>query len=326
VAPLDPDVLARATTRGLGRPVRVEALQRLTGGASRETWAFDAIDDTGRRRLVLRRDPSSLVGQTDRGTEYGVLAAAHEAGVAVPPPRFLLDPADDLGAGFVMDHVAGETIARKILRDDEYRLARDGLVADAARALAAIHAVPTATVPPLAVLGAAEQVDQYRSLLDGFGEPHPAFELGLRRLAEQAPPPPAQPALVHGDFRLGNFVVDSEGLRAVLDWELAHLGDPAEDLGWLCVRAWRFGHGGVVAGIGSVDELLAGYAAAGGAALDAETVRYWVALGTVKWGVICIAQAFTHLHGHVRSVELATIGRRVAETEWDLLTLLDGGW
>ena len=140
-------------------------------------------------------------------------------------------------------------------------------------------------------------------------------------------PAATEPALVHGDFRNGNFVIGADGIRAVLDWELAHLGDPIEDLGWLCVKSWRFGNADLIAGgFGSLDELIAAYGDASGAAITEDAVRFWVVLGTVKWGVICIGQAFTHLIGAVRSVELAALGRRVAEMEWDLLDLLDGGW
>ena len=134
-----------------------------------------------------------------------------------------------------------------------------------------------------------------------------------------------RPRLVHGDFRNGNFIVGPDGIRAVLDWELAHLGDPIEDLGWLCVKSWRFGVvDKVVGGFGDVPALLEAYRAAGGAPVDEETLRFWIVLGTIKWGVICVGQAFTHLNGIVRSIELATLGRRVAEMEWDLLDLLDG--
>ena len=145
--------------------------------------------------------------------------------------------------------------------------------------------------------------------------------------AEHAPAERTPPALVHGDFRNGNFIVGADGIRAVLDWELAHLGDPIEDLGWLCVKSWRFGRADAVAGgFGPLSELLAAYSAAGGTAVDETTVRFWVVLGTIKWGVICAGQTLLHVNGIVRSVELAALGRRVAEMEWDLLDLLDGGW
>ena len=127
---------------------------------------------------------------------------------------------------------------------------------------------------------------------------------------------------MHGDFRMGNLLVDASGLRAILDWELAHAGDPAEDLGWLCARAWRFGGAGHVGGFGDLSTLLAAYEGAGGDAVEPERVRWWEAYAAVKWAVICALQASVHLSGATRSVELAAIGRRVCESEWDLLTLL----
>lgn len=327
MARLDSAALAPAVARFLGPDVVVDDARRVTGGASRETWLFDAISaDGATHALVLRRDPGSFAGQTDRATEYGLLAAAAEAGVPVPTVRLLLEAGDGLGSGFVMDRIEGETIPRKILRDDAYAATRSRLAAECGTIAARLHAIPVAGLPVLAVQGAEAQLDQWTQILDTFGEPHPAFELGARWMRERVPHGPATPALVHGDFRNGNFIVGPEGIRAVLDWELAHLGDPIEDLGWLCARAWRFGVDRVVGGFGDVSDLLDAYAAAGGARPDLDTLRFWIALATFKWGVMCLIQAFTHLNGLVRSVELATIGRRVVENEWDLLTLVGGGW
>lgn len=327
-ATLDLDAVARALSRVRGAGVTIGGAQRVTGGASRETWLFDATSADGTmEHLVLRRDPGALTGETERATEYHLLAAARAAAVPVPEVVVLLEPGDGLGAGFVMQRVDGETIPRRLLRDDAYAAVRPRLTAQLATLAAQIHAVPVATLPRLAVHDGAAQVGQFRDHLDAFGEPHPALELGFRWLAQHAPPPPAGPVLVHGDYRNGNVIVGPDGVRAVLDWELAHLGDPIEDLGWLCVRAWRFGESAnVVAGFGSVDELLDAYEAAGGRRPSLDTLRWWVALGTVKWAVMCKLQASAHLGGHVRSIELATIGRRVAENEHDLLELLDGGW
>jgi aminoglycoside phosphotransferase (APT) family kinase protein len=323
---IDADRLGTTCTRHLGETVTIEALRRLTGGASRETWSFDARTADGTHHaLVLRRDPGSNVGSADRSTEFRLLQAAGAAGVPVPTVRFMLDEADDLGDGFVMDRIEGETIPRRILRDEEYATARLGLTAACGKIAAQIHAVDAATLPKLMVQGPREQIDQYRVVLDTLGEPHPAFELGLRWLEDHLPETAADapPQLVHGDFRNGNFIVGPEGIRAVLDWELSHLGDPVEDLGWLCVKSWRFGNvDGTVGGFGSTDELLAAYVDAGGAPVTAEHLRYWETFGTLKWGVICEMQCFAHLQGLVRSVELAALGRRIAETEWDLLELI----
>jgi aminoglycoside phosphotransferase (APT) family kinase protein len=322
---LDEAALAAAVTRHLGGDATVENLRRLSGGASRETWAFDAAVAGERAGLVLRRDPAPAAsGQLDRSAEADVIQAAHDAGVLAPRVRFVLAADDALGAGFVMDRVDGETVARRILRDDAYDDARPRLAAQCGTQAARIHAVPTEALPSaLPTLGPRQQLDQFRAVLDGFGEPHPAFELGLRRLARDAPTVDVL-TLVHGDFRNGNFVVGREGLRAVLDWELAHLGDPIEDLGWLCVKSWRFGvTERRVGGFGDVAELRDAYGAAGGGAVDPDRLGWWEAFGTLKWGVICEMQAQAHLQGLVRSVELATLGRRIAEMEWDLLDLLD---
>ena len=235
--------------------------------------------------------------------------AAASAGVPVAP----LVAAGD---GFVVsERLEGETIPRRLLRDQQWSGARAVLARQCGLALRAIHSIPPAAVPGLVE---QDQVGQFREILDGFGYPSPAFELGFRWLEANRPPPSSSgPVVVHGDFRLGNLLVGPEGLRAVLDWEIAHLGDPMEDLGWLCVRAWRFGSPLPVAGVGEYEELFDAY---GG--VEREVVRWWEVLGTLKWGIMCIIQASTHLSGASRSVELAAIGRRVCENEHDLLLLL----
>jgi aminoglycoside phosphotransferase (APT) family kinase protein len=323
---IDAEQLGAICARHLGGPVTIEGLRRLSGGASRESWSFDTVRGDGTRLgLVLRRDPGSNIGGSDRSTEYRLLQAAGAAGVPVPTVQFLLEPGDDIGDGFVMDRIDGETIPRRILRDDEYAGARERLTGQCGAIAAQIHAVDLASLPKLAVQGPAEQITQYRGILDALGEPHPAFELGLRWLEDHVSltGPDAPPRLVHGDFRNGNFIVGPEGIRSVLDWELSHLGDPVEDLGWLCVKSWRFGNvDQPVGGFGSTDALLAAYAEAGGGTVDPDHLHYWETFGTLKWGVICEMQCFSHLTGLVRSVELAALGRRIAETEWDLLELI----
>ena len=311
--------LAIALSQHLG-PVTVARLQRLSGGASRETWAFDAVPNDGKAvPLVLQRErPGGMRATGAAATEVALLRAAAVAGV--PVPSVVADGEDDgLGAPWVVTaRVEGETIARRILRDEDLAGARSRLTAQCGTALAAVHRIPPAAVPGLA---APDPVDQHRTLLDQLGQPHPAFELGLRWLAANRPPE-GPPVVVHGDFRNGNLVVGPDGLRAVLDWELAHLGDPVEDLAWLCLRAWRFGAALPVGGFGRREELLAAYEAAGGRPVDPRALLWWEVLGTLRWGVICIVQTTAHCAGLSRSVELAAIGRRVCETEHDLLRLL----
>jgi aminoglycoside phosphotransferase (APT) family kinase protein len=244
------------------------------------------------------------------------MGLAASAGLLVPEVLVMSEGAGWGTGGMIMRRIAGETIARKLLRDDEYAPARGALTGQLGQFAARLHAVdlPVGFPEPDPLAG-------LRAQLDSFGRPSEVFELAFAELAAH-PPPGRKPVLVHGDFRLGNLIVGPEGLRAVLDWELTHLGNPAEDLGWLCVKAWRFGAGPPVAGLGSREELLAAYVSAGGADIGVDELRWWETLGTLRWGVICLTQAWTHLSGAYRSVELAAIGRRVCEQEWDLLLLL----
>lgn len=329
---LDPGALAAAAARHLGDGTTVEALRRLSGGASRELWSFEAVASDGTRRaLVLRRDPVGTGGAGGAGPiaagvdEYRLLQAAAAAGVPVPPLRFALTADDDLGHGFVMDRVDGETLGRHIVRDPALADARSRAAAQWGEALARTHAIDLdesgLAIPPADTHPAERQLDDFERLVDGFGVSRPVLELAMRWLREQAPPSTRR-VVVHGDFRVGNLIVGPEGLRSVLDWELAHVGDPAEDVGWLCVRSWRFGGAGRVGGVAELDALLDAYVAAGGEPIDAERVRYWEVFSNLRWGVICLVQTFAHLNGIRPSVELAAIGRRVAEVEHDLMELL----
>jgi len=96
-----------------------------------------------------------------------------------------------------------------------------------------------------------------------------------------------------------------------------------QDLGYLCVRAWRFGGDGPVGGFGSYEDLFAGYERISGRAVDRDAVRWWEVFGSVWWGGACMLQAWRHLSGGERSVELAAIGRRVSEQEYDVLVGLE---
>jgi len=250
--------------------------------------------------------------------------------VRVPAPLALEADGGRFGtAGFLMDHVAGQSVAPRVLRRDELAGARERLVTQLGESLAAVHSIDPSTVdgvPSLEGDPAIAACDFWEAQLDEIGEPLPATEAGLRWLRLNAPPPPERETLVHGDYRLGNFIVDEEGLAAVIDWELCHAGDPAEDLAWMCVRSWRFGNDDrPAAGLGSREELLDAYEAAGATRPDPERLRWWEAMGNAKWAVICARQAGDHLSGRRRSAELASLGRRICEPEWDLLGLIGSG-
>jgi aminoglycoside phosphotransferase (APT) family kinase protein len=313
---LSSEELAAALGRRLGG--RVRDLRRLSGGASRVTSAFELDSDEVTRPLIVQLDRGGAAPSGRVRMEGALLRAAAGAGVPVPGV-VALGERDELGTSWlVVERLDGETIPRKILRDDQWAAARRALTGQAGRALAAIHTIDPATIEGLAP---ADPLGDPLPFLDALGEVRPALELGVRWLAAHRPPSGPGVA-VHGDYRLGNFLVGPDGLRGVLDWELAHTGDPAEDIGWLCAPAWRFGGSGEVGGFGDLSDLLAAYSAAGGEVMTPDRVHWWQVYATVKWATICALQASAHLSGVSRSVELATIGRRVCESEWDLFGLL----
>jgi len=311
--------LAAVLEPALGSGTAIEDLRTLTGGASRTTWAFDATTGSQRRSLILRIGPPDDV---HAGMELEARAQAAAAAVGAPVPHVLVadDSVDPLGNPFLIcDAIGGETIVRRIQRQlDDTDRAR--LLRQCGEALAAIHRADT-DLPGLTL---EDQLAEWREQLDTMADTTATFEWAFRWLAANRPAP-SPPHLVHGDFRMGNLIVDGSGLAAVLDWELVHVGEVYEDLAWFCIRAWRFGAPLDLAagGLGSIEDFLHAYENAAGATVDRTAFHWWLVLATLRWGVICRYQAERHLSGQTRSVELATIGRRVCETEWDLLNLLD---
>lgn len=330
LAPSDLETQLEAlAVRHFGAGARVECVDTALGGGSNRTTFFRVREAGGTTplRLVLRQEtyraPKSPFIRPD--WQYALVRAAHDAGVPVPRPYFLLEPTDGLGRGFVMERVDGEGLPRRILRDPVFAETRPRLASQCAEILAAIHRVDTAPLHFLAEIPESrDPIDAQRQRLDFYDEAHPALELGLRWLEERRQASPGT-RLVHGDFRNGNFLVGREGIRAVLDWECSHAGDPLEDLGWLCTRSWRFGSEEFpVGGFGRRTELYRHYAASGGVDVDPARVHYWEVYGLVRWAVINLMQAHGHVFEGRSSVVFAACGRNVAEIEYDLLKTLDG--
>lgn len=303
----------------LGTPVAVENLHALTGGASRTTWSFEAVTEADRRSLILRTGPPDDV-HAGMELEARVQAAARAAGAPVPHVLVADDSVATLGNPFLIcDEIKGETIVRRIQRQlDEP--GRERLLRQCAQAVAAIHRADAGDPG----LTREDPIGEWRERLDGMGDTTATFEWAFRWLTAHQPPV-SPTVLVHGDYRMGNLIVDGSDLAAVLDWELVHVGAAYEDLAWFCVRAWRFGapasHG--AGGLGSIESFLRSYEEASATTVDRVGFHWWLVLATLRWGVICRYQAERHLSGQTRSVELATIGRRVCENEWDLLELLE---
>lgn len=312
----DDEELARAIERRLSelwkRPVAVRELVRLSGGASRETYSFVADG----RPLVLRRDPAGDLREGGMPREAAVIRAADRVGVPVATVVDSAGADSTLGAGYLIaDWVEGDTRPQTLLRANPYADMHDELLREIGQAFARIHRIP---VDGLDLEPPGDPVAGLRNWYDTLAEPLPVLEAALIWLDANRPADRAA-AVVHGDLRNGNLMVSESGLAAVLDWELVHLGDPLEDLGWFCVPCWRFGGAGEAGGFGSLDVLLDGYEQEAGWRPDPAEVRWWQAYGIARWAIGCREMAGWHLSGQSPSIELAAIGRRVAEQEYDLL-------
>jgi aminoglycoside phosphotransferase (APT) family kinase protein len=304
----------------------VSGAAKLSGGASQETWSFDIVHAGGHVGAILRRAPPGHGAAPGRAAgldaEAALMQLAHDAGLPSPRVMHVLTPQDGLGTGFIMQRIDGETIARKILRDEEFAKARPMLARQIGEIAAGIHGLDVSKLPELRRMNSTREIAELEREYRSFNWPRPVFELALRWLRDRDPGPPQEVTLVHGDFRHGNLIIGPDGVRAVLDWELAHLGDPMEDLGWVCVNSWRFGEiDKPVGGFGSREELFAGYEAAGRRA-DPDRVMFWEVMGTLRWGVMCCGMMRRFRAGPDHSMERAMIGRRSSETEIDLLRLL----
>lgn len=325
-----PAALSKLAVRLAGKGARAVDAQRLTGGASMETWAFAIEGPKGREEMILRRRSAPFDPETSRSTslaaEAALITAVRAGGAPGPPLVHLCDAADGLGEAHVTRRVPGETLGRRINTDPKFDAVRPLLARQCGEVLAKIHAVPPPPQAHLKTADAAVELDRYEDAYRASGAERPVLELAFRHLRDHLPEP-RKPVLLHGDFRNGNLIIDPEkGLAAVLDWEISHIGDPAEDLGWICVNSWRFSRPDrPVGGFGDYEDLLAGYEAAGGEPIALERVRYWQALGSLKWGVMCLMMYMSWASGTEASVERPMIGRRVSETEIDLLNILEAG-
>jgi len=282
--------------------VSVERAVQLAGGASKEAWAVDTADG---RALLVRRAGGGVIheGTLSLRDEFDVLVAAHEAGVRVPEPVAYLGEVEGREA-FAMERVHGETIGRRIVKSPPA-----SLPLEMADELAKIHSIP---LDRLSFLLEADPFETFYAELDSIEEPHPAIELGLHWARERIPLE-RQRVVGHGDFRVGNLVVDEKGLVAVLDWEFSHVSDPAEDVAWPLVRAWRFGRDELrLGGVGEVEPYLARYADLTGREIPLAELYAWEVLGNCKWAIGALRQGRRHLRGEDRSVEFAILGRLAA--------------
>ncbi len=330
--------LERALSQVLARCVpgfrSIAACERLSGGASQETYRLVAATEHGERRLAMRRAPGGTRGGISEAgpgltVEARLFAAARAAGVPEPEVVYVFEPNDGLGEGFLMEWLEGETLGARIVRSDEFAGIRPKLARQCGEILARIHSIDVEAADladALRTRTAERLVHESWDLYKAYGTPQPMIDFTARWLLEHLPPP-APARLVHGDFRNGNLMMTPErGVVGVLDWELAHLGDPVRDLGWIATNSWRFGRNDLeVGGFGTLDDLLDGYASVAGVWIERSHVEFWMVFGSFWWAVACLTMAQAYRLGLDRSVERAAIGRRSSEGQIDCVNLVIPG-
>ncbi len=323
------DAVVRTGLPGCKRLVMVE---RLSGGASQETYKLVIETASGEVPLAMRRTPGGVHVEPTPAhpgleAEALLMQSARAAGVPEPEVHYLLQPGDELGDGFIMEWLEGEALGARIVRSERFDSIRPSLARECGRIMARIHAIDvqaTGLDQHLANVSPGEFVEQTYNNYKTFGTPQPMIDYTARWLMENLPETYV-PSLVHNDFRNGNFLLNEEGIVAVLDWELAHIGDPMRDLGWICVNSWRFGGDSPVGGFGSYEDLFAGYEEESGRVVDPATVKFWEVFGSFWWSVGCLSMAQHYRHGPDKTVERPAIARRSSECQVDCVNLLIPG-
>lgn len=327
----DPQALQRLLHSLYGPNAKVAGLQRLSGGANQATYRLDIAGIDAPQRLALRlagaEAQSSNLSGLNLDTEARLMQLARSGQVPSPEVVHRLRPEDGLGSGFLMHWLEGETLGQRIVREPRFGQLREGLAYRCGEVLAAIHALDPSSVgleADLPRLSPEAYVRQIWSSYQALNCPQPMIDYTARWLLEHLPPEHRM-GLVHNDFRNGNLMVDEQDLLAVLDWELAHIGDPIRDLGWICTNSWRFGAVDLpVGGFGHREDLLAGYAAGGGGRVDPEHLHFWEVFGSFWWAVGCLSMAQSKT-GQALDIERAAIGRRSSECQADCVQMLIPG-
>ena len=308
------------------------SVDRLSGGASQETYRLVVETSVGEKRLALRRTPGGEYAEITPqhpGLDVEALLMQSALAVGVPEPEvyYVLQREDELGDGFLMEWLDGEALGARIVRSPEFEAIRPKLAYECGKVLAQIHSIDldaTGLRSRLWEIPPAEFVEQTWERYRLLNTPQPMIDYVARWLMENLPKQ-HETALVHNDFRNGNFMLSPDGIVAVLDWEVAHVGDPMRDLGWMCTNSWRFGSSDPVGGFGKYEDLFKGYEDESGKVVDPEHVKFWEVFGSFWWSVGCLGMAEHYRSGPDKTVERPAIGRRTSECQVDCVNLLIPG-
>ncbi|HEX2560870.1 phosphotransferase family protein [Phenylobacterium sp.] len=290
--------------------VAVDQLSRIAGGASRETYRFRLTwredGETRERRLILRRDPPASLIETERRIEFEAYRAFRNSAVPVPEMLYLEEESDALDHPFfIAEEISGFQAGPGTLWTEPYLACHAELGRRKWTILGEIAKADPQALGLTTVLPPATPEDSWRRELDHWEgvldddetEPLPIVRAAIRWLRAHPPPPPPRLSVVHGDYRTGNFLYDTEGgVHGVLDWEMCHLGDPLEDLGWSFNPVWSFGRG-LVGGLLPRDEAVAAWESASGLKADPDALHWWELMGCVKGQAIWISSGKAWIDG-----------------------------
>jgi aminoglycoside phosphotransferase (APT) family kinase protein len=317
------------------RDLTVTGVARVGGGASRETWTLDARwTESGQKReqgFIIRRDPPASLLESNNSLEFELYTALAGSGIPVPKVRWIEPDGASLDRPFfVMERLPGSSdgTGAVLAQSPDHADLRPIVTRQHAEILAKIHAfdidrVPSLDRPKSAADSAMHEIERWeRTMHADTLEPQPTFELAFSWLKRHLPPPPERLAIVHGDYRTGNFLIDKSGITGVLDWEMAHAGDPIEDIGWLCMKPWRLARDERIGGICTRDEFIEIYEKAGGVKVDRDALKFWEVFSNVKFGIIFITGTKSIVQGKTADITLALTAFINPGLEIELLELI----
>ncbi len=305
--------------------ISIKSLQRLSGGSSNESWKVTITTKENDQDLVFRRTPDGNTKDEESNNFVGVINEANVMDLAfkfdVPVPKILkVIDNKDIGKGFFMEFIDGETLGNRIVNSESFDATRPKLASKCGEIIAKIHSIPFSNIDNIRTSDAYEEIIRYEESYRNHGQQIPVFEYALSWLKDNIPKEiPLK--LVHGDFRNGNLIISKKDyVSAVLDWEIFHIGDPYEDLSWICINSWRFNKIDLpVGGFGHREDMYKSYEKESGEKIDRNRARFWEILGTLKWGIMCLNMIEIYRSGYDKSIDRASIGRRSSETEIDLI-------
>ena len=303
----------------------VEAASRIPGGASRETWKCIAVVGGESRGVIVRLDPDTSLIDTDRATEYRTMEAAYRAGLPVPTPLFLEHDTQWLGRPF---SVSAEVTGCQASPDGIPEMHREKLGRRKWELLGEIARLDPdqldlggVMAPTTVAVCALEQLEYWaKVIVDDEIHPNPVAHAAIRRL-RRCPPPPAQKlSLVHGDYRTGNFLYTPEGeVAAILDWEMAHLGDPLEDLAWSLDPLWNWQDPTLAGRLLPHAEAVRCWETASGLKVDPEAFAWWRVFASIKGIGIWISSSEDFHKGSSKLPILALAGWLMTDRQQQIL-------